>query len=68
MRSSKYYGTFWIVFEGQNPKIDDDVVSVKLENLFKTKNEFQLFSIAFKNKFERFRIVILSIRISIYVQ
>jgi len=68
MRLSKYYGTFWIVFEGQNPKIDDDVVSVKLENLFKTKREFQLFSIAFKNKFERFRIVILSIRISIYVQ
>ncbi len=64
MRYNKYYGTFWIVLEGQNPKFDDDVISVKLENLFKTKKEFQLFSIRFK----RFRVVIFSLGISIYTQ
>lgn len=66
MRYNIYYGTFWIILQGKNPNFDDDVISVKLENLFRTNNEFQLFSIRIKNKIESFRLVIFSFGISIY--
>jgi len=66
MRYNKYFGTLWIVVEGKNPKTDDDIISIKLENLFRTKNEFQLFSIAFKTNAERLRVVFFSLQISIY--
>ncbi len=66
MRYNKYYGTFWIILQGKNPNFDDDVISIKLENLFRTNNEFQLFSIRIKNKIESFRVVIFSFGISIY--
>ena len=66
MRYNIYYGTFWIILQGKNPNFDDAVISVKLENFFRTKNEFQLFSIRIKNKIEPFRLVIFSFGISIY--
>ena len=68
MRYNKYYGTFWIVLEGKDPRFDDDIISIKLENLFRIKNEFNLFSIRFKTKTQAFRLVIFSLGISIYTR
>ncbi|OCB77983.1 hypothetical protein [Flavobacterium crassostreae] len=68
MRFNTYYGTLWIIFQAKNPQIDDDIVSVKLENLFRTRNEFRPFSIGFKNPLESFRVTIFSVEISIYVR
>lgn len=68
MRYNKYYGTFWIVLEGKDPRFDDDIISIKLENLFRIKNEFNFFSIRFKNKTQAFRVVIFSLGISIYTR
>ena len=68
MRYDKYYGTFWIVLEGKDPRFDDDIISIKLENLFRIKNEFNLFSIRFKTKTQAFRLVIFSLGISIYTR
>lgn len=68
MGYNKYYGTLWIVFEGKNPKFDDDVLSIKLENIIKTENDFQFLSIRLKTKNLCFRLVIFSLGISIFTQ
>jgi hypothetical protein len=34
-------------FQGKNPRYDNDILSFQIENLFRTKKEFQLFSISF---------------------
>jgi hypothetical protein len=68
MRINKYYGTLWIVFQGKNPRYNDDILSFQIENLFRTKKEFQLFSISFIKKIERFNLTFLSIRIKIYTR
>jgi hypothetical protein len=63
MRTKSYYGTFWIVFEGKNPRIYDKKLSFKFENLWITKEEFNLFSFSF---YDRFEIIILSFSLKFY--
>ena len=63
MRTKIYYGTLWIVFEGKNPRIDEDKLSIKFENLWITKEEFNLFSLSF---YDRFEIIIFSFSLKFY--
>jgi hypothetical protein len=63
MRTNKYFGTFWIVFQGKNPHTSDDILSIRFENLWILKKEFNLFSLTFDHGF---KITLLSFTIKFY--
>lgn len=52
MRTDKYYGTWWVIFEGSNPRLYDDFLYFRFQNLWLLKKEFNLFSLSFKHGFE----------------